>query len=263
MTSPPTTRNARQRMLLRLYALTRSTGVLETSFGRHVFEWAYDIYKRWSEATDAEALQAFVTPGTLVIDVGANIGFFTTRFARWVSSGGRVLAVEPEATNLTRLRRTLVDRNIPSVVDVIAAAATERPGPVRLEISKDHPGDHRLAAVGQPNVGVTVDGLVGERGWIPVSLIKIDVQGAETAVVRGAREVLKRFTPALYIEVDDNALANFGSSASELCSVLAGFGYAPHRCRPGAPVRLNPEEVLSAAKETYLDVLFLQQGPHG
>ncbi len=257
MTPQPTARNAVQRSLLRVYALVRATGLLETSLGRRAFEWAYDLYKRWDEAAGAEALQPLVAPGTLVIDVGANIGFFTVRFARWVSVGGRVLAIEPETTNLARLRRALSARNLQSQVEIIAAAATDRAGPVHLDVNPDHPGDHRLAATGQPVAGVTVDQLVAERGWSPVSLMKIDVQGAEAAVIAGAREVLTRLRPALYVEIDDLNLRSFGSSAAELCATLSRLGYTPYRCQSGAATPYDGRELLSDAKSGYVDVLFL------
>jgi FkbM family methyltransferase len=256
---PSTTRDASQRVLLRLYALARRCGLFETAWGRRAFEWAYDAYKRWMEAADVEALRSFVEPGTWVVDVGANVGFFTTRFARWVSERGRVIAVEPEAANLARLKTALGDQGIADRVEVVAAAATAAAGPVFLAINPDHPGDHRLAARGATVPGVTLDGLVAERGWARVSLVKIDVQGAEPAVIAGAREVLRRFRPALYVELDDCNLREFGSSAAALIDTLAEMGYRPYRCRAGTPERVERQDLLVEAATAYTDVLFLSR----
>ena len=69
---------------------------------RSVFEACYEIYKRLIEAP--HALRAHVQPGTIVVDVGANVGFFTRYFAEWTGADGRVLAIEPEQQNFERLK---------------------------------------------------------------------------------------------------------------------------------------------------------------
>src|SRR5258708_40379671 len=81
-----------QRILLALYGAVSRTGLLSTRVGRRVFASAYDLYKSRWEAAEIMALRKFVDPGTAIIDVGANIGFFTRRFAEWVRPGGIVIA---------------------------------------------------------------------------------------------------------------------------------------------------------------------------
>lgn len=256
--SRPTTRNVIQRVLLHVYGLARRSGLFETSWGRRIFEWAYEGYKKWVEATDIQILREFVQPSTLVIDVGANVGFFAVRFAGWVTPPGRVLAIEPEVANLVQLRKALKNQRLADRVEVIGAAAMGTAGPAFLAINPDHPGDHRLASYGKLVEGVTLDELVAQRGWMPVSLVKIDVQGAEAAVIAGAEEVLRRFRPALYVELDDANLRGFGSSATDLLDVLGRLGYEPYRSRAGR-VPLGRKELLASAATAYVDVLFLSR----
>ena len=68
-----------------------------------LFLAVYGIYKRYFEAGPIDRLQEFVPPGSLVIDVGANVGFFSLRFARWVGAEGKVIAIEPEERNCNNL----------------------------------------------------------------------------------------------------------------------------------------------------------------
>src|ERR1041385_3696722 len=96
-----------QNTLLGMYRVVNASGALRTRAGRRVFEWGYHGYKRILEAGDIQALTQWIKPGTLVIDVGANIGFFTKYFARRVSEGGKVLAIEPEQNNFKRLTEML------------------------------------------------------------------------------------------------------------------------------------------------------------
>jgi FkbM family methyltransferase len=258
MDSPPTHRNPTQGLLLRLYAAARRAGLLETALGRLLFEQTYGLYKFWLEGADIKTLRPLIAPDTLVIDVGANAGVFTVQFARWVSGRGRVIAIEPEAANLARLRRALADARLEPCVEVVAAAATSEAGSAFLKINPDHPGDHRLGLEGQPIEATTLDVLVARHHWTPVSLIKIDVQGAEAAVLAGAEEVLRRFRPALYVEVDDRNLREFGSSAEALIGRLADFGYVPCRLASAKRIPLDMQALLAKARAAYVDVLFLK-----
>ena len=79
--------------LIGLYGLVKKTGALDTPAGRKLFEASYGFYKDRLEAGPILMLRPYVRPGSWVIDVGANIGFFTRRFASWVSQGGKVIAV--------------------------------------------------------------------------------------------------------------------------------------------------------------------------
>ena len=74
-----------QNLLLRAYKLVCYSGLLSTRWGAAAFEAAYDLYKSFVEAREVEGLEGLVAPGSWTIDVGANAGFFTEYFARWVS----------------------------------------------------------------------------------------------------------------------------------------------------------------------------------
>jgi len=249
-----------QSLLLGAYRLVRKSGVLDTEGGRRCFEAAYDLYKGSLEARNVRQLRTFVKPGSTVIDVGANVGFFTIRFAEWAGEKGCVLAIEPEEANIRRLRHRISRRALDPIVQIIPAAATETPGTVMLAIDPDHPGNHHLAETGAPVEAVTVDSLLAERACPPVSLIKIDVQGAEQDVIAGAAKTLETFRPALFVEVDLRALAAMGHSPHTLFERLERHGYRIHRLGndgPSPPV--TPGEVLAslARGSGYGDFLFL------
>ena len=88
-----------QSILLKLYSGTVRAGLLSTSWGRSVFFKTYTGYKSLVEAGDIRYLRRHVKPGEVVIDIGANVGYFTNHFARWVSDGGFIIAMEPETSN--------------------------------------------------------------------------------------------------------------------------------------------------------------------
>lgn len=221
-----------QNSVLFAYRIVRSTGVLSTTWGRWVSEGVYSLYKSIFEP-GIEHLRFLVHPGTSIVDVGANVGFFTLKFSKWVSDGGRVFAIEPEPGNLDALKRTLL-RNRVANVEVIQAAAAEKEGELCLSLNPLNPADHRLAEQGIPVRAVTIDGLLQERGWPPVSLIKIDVQGAEPRTLAGAQETILRFHPAIFIEIDDEALSAAGFSVDSLVDSLRSSGYVMYGLEKGA-----------------------------
>jgi FkbM family methyltransferase len=223
-----------QSLLLNVYRRIRRSGVLDSRLVGAAFEVTYDLYKFWWEVPEVNALLRWVPYGGTVIDVGANIGFFTTRFAHKVGPAGKVLAIEPEELNLRRLRKRL-DRFVSNrIVEILPGVVSDREGIAKLQINPDRPGDHKLAASGVDVDAYTLDGVIKRRGWGRVDFVKIDVQGAESLVLAGAREMLARYKPALWVEVDDLALREMGSDATSIFSVLARTGYHAYQLRRDA-----------------------------
>src|SRR6267154_3139801 len=161
-----------QSMLLGVYRAVNASGVLSTRPGRSLFEWGYHGYKRLLEAGDIRALAALIKPGTVVIDVGANIGFFTRFFADCVSGGGKVLAIEPEPMNFSRLKEMLEKNKLTRVVETFEAVAAPKSGILKLKINPLHPADHKISEEGVPVKAVSLDGLLADRDWPAVSLVK-------------------------------------------------------------------------------------------
>jgi FkbM family methyltransferase len=240
-----------------LYERISRRGLLDQPLARRAFESAYLAYKL-IEAGPVSRLRSFAAPGSTVIDVGANIGFFTLRFARWVGPRGRVIAIEPEGHNVASLRRRIARARLESIVECVEAVAADTPGEMRLALNPVHPGDHRIAAEGEQVRAVTIDELTADFAR-KVSLVKIDVQGAEMLVISGARAVLAAHRPALFVEVDDVALGQFESSAEELIRTVADLGYSAHTLtRHGiSPPRDSESLVAKSAGGAYSDVLFL------
>ena len=105
-------------------------------------------------------LRPYLLPGTAAIDVGANIGFFTERFARWLGPSGVVVAVEPEDANFRSLLR--LERRLGHAARILAiqAVAAAENGTLNLRTNPIHPGDHKIAAHGIPVASRTVDSLI-------------------------------------------------------------------------------------------------------
>lgn len=250
------TRSPFQAVLIRMYGVLNVPALRRSRLGEWLFERAYLAYKVLLEAGPINLLAGYVQPHTWAIDVGANIGVFTLPFARFVRGDGRVIALEPEPANFAVLERRVRASGLKELVQLHRAVAAEREGTLYLSVNPAHPGDHKIADHGEPVPGLTLDRLIKDAGDPRVSLIKIDVQGAELRVLQGAAEVIDKHRPALVIELDENALRQQGASIRQLADWLDARGYRPHRFTRGRrPHSLAREELLQL--KGYEDILFL------
>ena len=164
----------------------------------------------------------FVKPGMVVFDVGAHVGSYTMHASRLCGSHGHVFAFEPVPANLRYLKRH-IELNHLTNVTVIEAALSDIDGPARFAPAPDGVTSH-LSPKGALEVSChRLDTLVSE-GIVPApDCIKIDVEGAEAAVLRGAIELLTTCRPAIF-------LATHGAHLIEECtSILDEVSYQLHR----------------------------------
>ena len=114
---------------VKLFGLIAALGLDRVGPFNRLFLAVYGIYKRYFEAGPIDRLQEFVPPGSLVIDVGANVGFFSLRFARWVGAEGKVIAIEPEERNCKNLVKAVAREGLSERVEIRKAVAAAAAGP--------------------------------------------------------------------------------------------------------------------------------------
>lgn len=185
---------------------------------------------------------SLVAPGDVAVDVGAHIGYFTMRLADTVGESGHVHAFEPVARNADLLARSIAESRFERRVTLARAAVSDAAGEATLRVGRDtlntggaflgdesQGGDDGLNSVRVATVRLDDAGL--RR---PVRLIKMDVEGAEPRVVRGALAVLRDDRPCIVSEVHPEQLARVsGSSPAALFADLAALGYAAHAIDAG------------------------------
>jgi FkbM family methyltransferase len=245
-----------------LFGLGARLGLYNQPVFRRAFLALYAVYKQYFEAGPIERLRDFVPGGSLVLDVGANVGFFSLRFAEWVGDGGKVISIEPEDQNYNTLISTLKSAGLLNRVRAIKAVATVAAGNVFLEINPLHPADHKLSrdGTGVAVEAVTLDDLVVDKSALRPALVKIDVQGAEMLVLQGASEILKLSRPALFVELHEEGLKRFDTSVSAILDHLSQCGYQAYwLMRKGPHTRASAAEIHArVAQIGYVDVLFLR-----
>lgn len=185
-----------------------------------------------------------LTPGMRILDVGGNIGYYSVLFAQGVGATGHVMAFEPDARNRQLLERNLVANAVRDFVTVVPAAVSEGVGSVILHRDPQYFGVHSLAASncisGDASEAtevptVSLDSAVNTAGWERVDLIKIDAQGAEGLILKGATAVLAQAKLTLMIELWPAGLASCGSSLDEVLTRLEQAGFQPFFLSKKAP----------------------------
>jgi FkbM family methyltransferase len=156
-----------------------------------------------SEQVLQQALVELLGPGDVFYDVGANVGFFTLLAARLVGPRGAVLAFEPDPRNAEVLRSN-VARNDLENVEVFEQAVADSAGRrtlVLAESTASHLADGGPEDETTVVDVVTLDDLEGAPGHRPPSAIKLDVEGAEVAALRGAARLIARHRPTIICEL--------------------------------------------------------------
>jgi FkbM family methyltransferase len=179
--------------------------------------------------------------GSVVVDVGANIGMFALRHAL---AGARVFAVEPHPGAFGRLRRNIGANALDGRITALSCALGAENGWARLV---DAPVTPLTRALPDPSGTVqlrTLDDLVADVGLKRIDLLKLDVEGAEVEVLCGGRTTLPR-VQRLVLEVHSPALLSpvrALAAAGGLCPVYATGGYAYFRQVNGAAQAGTEEE---------------------
>ncbi len=181
------------------------------------------------EPFETELLLQHIDPGDVVLDLGANIGYYTLLFARRVGPTGKVFAFEPDPDNFALLREN-VQRNGYQNVVLVQKAASDRADVAQLYRSADNQGDHRLYDSGTPRSAVEVETIPLDKLFADytgrIDLIKMDVQGAEAAALEGMAELLRRLVGVkLATEFWPLGLRRAGASAERYLGLLTELGY--------------------------------------
>jgi len=181
------------------------------------FEKLYEVYDRFRPRT-----------GWIVVDVGAHMGFYTLRTAALVGPSGKVIAVEPDDCNYAILKRNIERCNLTNVT-AINAALSDRDGVARLVIS-DWASTGRVLIQSEAQSDsrsrtrairtMRLDTLMREVGIETVDLVKIDVEGGEMLVLKGAKECLENTSARIVVETHGFALAE---QVAQLLGVHRGF----------------------------------------
>lgn len=174
----------------------------------------------------------YIKPGMVVLDVGANFGFYSIFFADKTGDRGHVYAFEPLKSTYKELLKNVSLNNSESIITTENLGLSNKSGKVTIYVAK-------ALGTGATSLKkrwygenkkytcqlVTLDRYVERHDISHVDFIKCDVEGAELLVFQGAKETIKRFRPILFFESIDNHTELFGYTTQELTSYVKAMSY--------------------------------------
>jgi len=206
------------------------------------------------ERSTVRALQKLAIPGSVVFDIGANIGAHTLGLARSVGPAGRVFAIEPSDFAFAKLKRNLaLNPELESRThahQILLAAEIEAQLPPTIYASwpllaKEtvHPKLRgRLSTTSNARVD-TLDGFVEHQGIDRLDVIKIDVDGHEYPVLKGGAKTLARFWPTLLMEMSPYVQDEQSHGFAALVALLQDADYSLEDASTGKTVLLRVDEL--------------------
>lgn len=262
---------------IRTYALSRPDGPRHVRLALDRAQYSQRIMLeyldagRLYEAETCTYLGAMLRDGDVFLDVGAHVGWFSLFAAALVGPTGQVWSFEPNRANHAHLVEHVALNGVTHVHPIQAAVGASS-GVVPLCLQESNDGGHAVRpgagdvttllddATIQPTWCTSLDAFFGDRSLPPVRAIKIDAEGYEMEVLRGARDFLARHeVPAVIAEINHACLSSLGTDEHALRAFMDAQGYDTTFFHPTEPmlVPLPPGEVVRS--EILLNYCFVRR----
>ena len=210
----------------------------------------------------ANAIKKYVREGDLVIDIGANIGYFTLILSRVVGAEGRVIGYEPSNFHSAILKRNLNLNKLANVEFYEIALGSKKETTVLYTTESSGSTISDFSHIGMKTVAqntVEVQSLDGHLNELSVTkrvtFIKLDVDGAEIEILKGAEKTITRDMPIIVFEIAKPVFDLIDSSVFDILEFLEGFGYCFFN---GLGHKMNAKKLASSIKqssELFFDII--------
>jgi len=253
-------------VLVRLCQLLQAPGcpvALHLLSGISIWTDIHHGMTRWiltndiGETATAKVLDEILRSGDMVVDVGANIGYFSLLSARRIYPNGRVFAFEPGARARRAMMANVALNRWANIISISDAAVGERRGRSYLQTFRagcEHLSVLKERAEREGNFEtvpvVSIDETCAETEY-RVKLIKVDVEGREWEVLRGADSTIRRWKPYLIVELSVPQQTRFGYDPDEVAAWILDRSYRLSTIG----VRRVPYQRSHLKEAQYIDVL--------
>lgn len=235
----------------------------DTSMVPSIMNQDYEIF-------ELDIFNKILKPGMVVLDIGANLGIYSSEASKAVGSQGKVYSFEPIPENLRYLKHNL-NLNKAGNVEIVPCAVGAKTGKEKIYLSESNVGTHSMGGKSGKYIEVktdTIDSFVKRRRIDKIDLIKIDVEGYESQALSGAKKILAGGRVPMLIEFSANHLVNCGTDparfAQELlnmyrhCFIVDERKHSLKKARNSKEVAklINGNLLLSGVKYSNLPIIF-------
>ena len=183
----------------------------------------------YHEKTATRIARGSIKEGDTVIDIGANIGYYTLLFAKWVGPTGKVYAFEPEPTNFQLLEKNVKANNYKNIT-IFQKAVSDKNDKLSFYISDESSAANQLFKPQKFSQIIDVDSVKLDE-CLPIDekidFIKLDIQGAEGTAIKGMNSILKNNSNTVIMqEWWPDAIKKYGMDSDEHLKILEKLGYS-------------------------------------
>jgi FkbM family methyltransferase len=262
-----------QKLLLGIYSLVKKTGLLDNPWFKKLFWFSYFLYKQYFEDPFFGLTKQYphLFKGGNILDIGANIGYTSTVFAKAITPGFKIYAFEPDATNFISFRELIKLLKMSGKILPIQASVGDTKGTVELWHNEEHHGDHRILTEDYKKSGIdwhkasvvplwSIDSFVeSETENTAVKFIKIDVQGYELPVCLGMQKTLAA-NPDLVVALEymPSSMVELGFAPEEIFRFFQERGYFMYILNQRGKLEPAQHQLIDklVKKRGYIDLLF-------
>jgi FkbM family methyltransferase len=182
------------------------------------------------EPYETKLISNIISPGDVVLDIGANIGYYTVIFAKLVGQNGKVFAFEPEPTNFSLLQKN-VSINGCSNVTVEQKAVSNRNERKKLYLNKENAGMHTIYKSQYADLDpveietISLDTYFNNYTG-KIDFIKMDIEGSEYTALEGMKTILQRQNSIkLLVAFFPSAIREYGYEPEQYFDLLSSYGF--------------------------------------
>lgn len=206
----------------------------------------YKLFKNKQDAFEIELLKKHIKQNDIVLDIGANIGFYATILSDIVGEKGVVHCFEPDSKNFEHLKKTTTDFKNIKINNKAVGPKTEK---LKIYTSKNLNVDHRTYKPEEYDKEIEIDAVSIDDHLASnpkVDLIKMDIQGFEMQAIQGMQTILdKNKDIKLISEFWPYGLKKAGSSVTEYFNFLQSKGFTCYLLEETSLLKLTAEKVSS------------------
>ncbi len=232
-----------------------------------VYNLIYPLFKKRQDKFEIELLRQYIQPGDVVLDIGANIGFYANILSQLVGRTGKVHCFEPDSLNFAHLKNNT--RHYKNII-INNRAVGSKTEMLKIYTSKNLNVDHRTY---KPDVydqeikiqAVSIDDYLENNKR--VDFVKMDIQGFEMQAIKGMVKTLRHNkTIKLLSEFWPYGLRKAGSSLSQYYNFLKGMGFEVFLLEKGRCRNITAENVKrleDAGEEHYFNIFVKRDNGQG
>jgi len=220
------------------------------------------------EQFETQIIKKEVKEGDVVLDIGANIGYYTVILSKLVGEKGKIIAFEPDPENFVLLKKNVKINNCENVT-LVQKAVSDETRKLKLYLSEDNKGDHRIYDAGEGRKYIEIEAISLDDYFKnysrKIGLIKMDIQGAEPVAIQGMTLLLEKNKDVKIItEFEPFLLKKFGVEPKEYLKLLMRHDFRLHflneQKRKIELVDIDKLlEIYTPEKENYTNLLCVRQ----